>query len=144
MNPTLLVKDLRGDETIMGSRRFNEANNFGSPSNSHIASLTNIYLSRNHPHNKSASVSEDEHEKERCENEVSFKMRGKSGINTKACSRGHWRPTEDAKLKKLVAQYGPQNWNLIAQHLLGRSGTFIYLIVFSRSLLKNFVNVSVC
>ncbi|KAF7819230.1 transcription factor CSA-like [Senna tora] len=45
----------------------------------------------------------------------------KSG-HTKLCARGHWRPAEDAKLKELVAQYGPQNWNLIAEHLQGRSG----------------------
>ncbi|XP_044498614.1 transcription factor MYB105-like isoform X2 [Mangifera indica] len=42
--------------------------------------------------------------------------------HTKLCARGHWRPTEDAKLKELVAQYGPQNWNLIAENLEGRSG----------------------
>ncbi|KAG9137358.1 hypothetical protein Leryth_017697 [Lithospermum erythrorhizon] len=40
----------------------------------------------------------------------------------KVCSRGHWRAHEDAKLKELVAQYGPQNWNLIAEKLQGRSG----------------------
>ncbi|RWW65921.1 hypothetical protein BHE74_00026744 [Ensete ventricosum] len=38
------------------------------------------------------------------------------------CARGHWRPAEDAKLKELVSQYGPQNWNLIAEKLEGRSG----------------------
>ncbi|ESQ41776.1 hypothetical protein EUTSA_v10014113mg [Eutrema salsugineum] len=120
MNPTLLDKDLTGNETINGSRRFEEANNLGSPPNSH----TNFSLVRNHPHNKSVSVlkSEDEHERDGGESENSFKRRGKSGMNTKACSRGHWRPTEDAKLKELVAQFGPQNWNLIAHHLLGRSG----------------------
>lgn len=42
--------------------------------------------------------------------------------HTKLCSRGHWRPAEDARLKELVTQYGPQNWNLIAEHLEGRSG----------------------
>ncbi|WCJ27642.1 myb domain protein 105 [Euphorbia peplus] len=42
--------------------------------------------------------------------------------HTKLCARGHWRPAEDAKLKELVAQYGPQNWNLIAENLDGRSG----------------------
>ncbi|KAJ0013402.1 hypothetical protein Pint_20755 [Pistacia integerrima] len=42
--------------------------------------------------------------------------------HTKLCARGHWRPAEDAKLKELVAQYGPQNWNLIAENLEGRSG----------------------
>ncbi|KAK6159031.1 hypothetical protein DH2020_006345 [Rehmannia glutinosa] len=41
---------------------------------------------------------------------------------TKLCARGHWRPHEDAKLKELVAQFGPQNWNLIAEKLQGRSG----------------------
>ncbi|XP_043700050.1 transcription factor CSA-like, partial [Telopea speciosissima] len=41
---------------------------------------------------------------------------------SKLCGRGHWRPAEDAKLKELVTQYGPQNWNLIAVKLEGRSG----------------------
>ncbi|XP_022144460.1 transcription factor MYB105-like, partial [Momordica charantia] len=41
---------------------------------------------------------------------------------SKLCARGHWRPAEDAKLKELVALYGPQNWNLIADKLQGRSG----------------------
>ncbi|RWW30437.1 hypothetical protein BHE74_00000425 [Ensete ventricosum] len=46
-----------------------------------------------------------------------------SGQQNKLCVRGHWRPAEDAKLKELVSQYGPQNWNLIAEKLEGRSGT---------------------
>ncbi|KAM3304259.1 transcription factor MYB56 [Capsicum chacoense] len=41
---------------------------------------------------------------------------------SKLCARGHWRPAEDAQLKELVAIYGPQNWNLIAEKLEGRSG----------------------
>ncbi|KAG8372280.1 hypothetical protein BUALT_Bualt12G0049900 [Buddleja alternifolia] len=55
--------------------------------------------------------------------EVGFEgreRRGSPGI--KMCGRGHWRPHEDAKLKDLVAQFGPQNWNLIAEKLQGRSG----------------------
>ncbi|KAJ8500437.1 hypothetical protein OPV22_010989 [Ensete ventricosum] len=40
----------------------------------------------------------------------------------KLCARGHWRPVEDARLRQLVSQYGPQNWNLIAEKLEGRSG----------------------
>ncbi|CAK9136327.1 unnamed protein product [Ilex paraguariensis] len=40
----------------------------------------------------------------------------------KLCARGHWRPAEDSKLKELVALHGPQNWNLIAEKLDGRSG----------------------
>ncbi|XP_062183778.1 transcription factor CSA-like [Phragmites australis] len=47
---------------------------------------------------------------------------GGSGGQGKLCARGHWRPAEDAKLKELVSQYGPQNWNLIAEKLDGRSG----------------------
>ncbi|CAJ1947652.1 unnamed protein product [Sphenostylis stenocarpa] len=42
--------------------------------------------------------------------------------HTKLCARGHWRPAEDDKLKELVAQFGPQNWNSMAEHLPGRSG----------------------
>ncbi|PIA41756.1 hypothetical protein AQUCO_02200293v1 [Aquilegia coerulea] len=38
------------------------------------------------------------------------------------CPRGHWRPAEDEKLRQLVEQYGPQNWNSIADKLQGRSG----------------------
>ncbi|KAL2465831.1 Transcription factor [Abeliophyllum distichum] len=45
-----------------------------------------------------------------------------NGRKTKQCARGHWRPHEDAKLKQLVAQLGPHNWNLIAEKLEGRSG----------------------
>ncbi|GMH01737.1 hypothetical protein Nepgr_003576 [Nepenthes gracilis] len=41
---------------------------------------------------------------------------------SKACGRGHWRPAEDSTLRELVAIYGPQNWNLIAEKLEGRSG----------------------
>ncbi|KAF8661505.1 hypothetical protein HU200_056922 [Digitaria exilis] len=47
---------------------------------------------------------------------------GGAGGQGKLCARGHWRPAEDAKLKELVAQFGPQNWNLIAEKLDGRSG----------------------
>ncbi|CAK9167356.1 unnamed protein product [Ilex paraguariensis] len=38
------------------------------------------------------------------------------------CPRGHWRPAEDEKLRKLVEQYGAQNWNSISEKLQGRSG----------------------
>ncbi|XP_022939395.1 transcription factor MYB52-like [Cucurbita moschata] len=39
-----------------------------------------------------------------------------------SCPRGHWRPAEDQKLRRLVEQYGAQNWNSIAEKLQGRSG----------------------
>ncbi|KAF5196551.1 Transcription factor csa [Thalictrum thalictroides] len=53
----------------------------------------------------------------RKDNEV---IAGKSHV--KSCSRGHWKPGEDARLIELVSQFGPQNWNLIAEKLDGRSG----------------------
>ncbi|RZR75312.1 hypothetical protein BHM03_00054508 [Ensete ventricosum] len=40
----------------------------------------------------------------------------------KACPRGHWKPAEDEKLRQLVEQFGPHNWNSIAEKLQGRSG----------------------
>ncbi|CAL5325843.1 unnamed protein product [Camellia sinensis] len=43
-------------------------------------------------------------------------------MDSKVCGRGHWRPAEDSKLRELVALYGPQNWNHIAENLEGRSG----------------------
>ncbi|KAJ8476938.1 hypothetical protein OPV22_020665 [Ensete ventricosum] len=42
--------------------------------------------------------------------------------DAKACPRGHWRPGEDERLRQLVQQFGPQNWNSIAEKLKGRSG----------------------
>ncbi|XP_047307227.1 transcription factor LAF1-like [Impatiens glandulifera] len=45
-----------------------------------------------------------------------------SGDESRNCPRGHWRPAEDDKLRQLVDQYGPQNWNSIADKLQGRSG----------------------
>ncbi|PHT27623.1 Transcription factor MYB44 [Capsicum baccatum] len=57
------------------------------------------------------------------ENLVDMKNNNNGGTKTtKLCVRGHWRPHEDSKLRELVAQYGPQNWNLIAEKLDGRSG----------------------
>ncbi|KAK6259121.1 hypothetical protein QQP08_001900 [Theobroma cacao] len=49
-------------------------------------------------------------------------FRGNSSDSEKSCHRGHWRPAEDEKLEQFVEQYGPKNWNFIAQHLQGRSG----------------------
>ena len=42
-----------------------------------------------------------------------------SSGQSRLAARGHWRPAEDAKLRELVALYGPQNWNLIAEKLDG-------------------------
>lgn len=45
-----------------------------------------------------------------------------AAVQSKLCPRGHWRPAEDEKLRELVSLHGPQNWNLIAEKLHGRSG----------------------
>ena len=47
---------------------------------------------------------------------------GGSSDDGRNCQRGHWRPAEDEKLRQLVDQYGPHNWNSIADKLEGRSG----------------------
>lgn len=59
------------------------------------------------------------------ENSVGPSEKDSDGGQTKTCARGHWRPAEDTKLKELVALYGPQNWNLIAEKLEGRSGSLL-------------------
>ncbi|KAF8094870.1 hypothetical protein N665_0351s0037 [Sinapis alba] len=46
------------------------------------------------------------------------KQRGSSSV----CNRGHWRISEDSQLVELVAVYGPQNWNHIAEKMQGRTG----------------------
>ncbi|KAG6524112.1 transcription factor MYB52-like [Zingiber officinale] len=46
----------------------------------------------------------------------------KEPLRGRGCYRGHWKPSEDEKLRQLVAKFGPQNWNFIAQKLQGRSG----------------------
>ena len=61
----------------------------------------------------------------------------------KLCSRGHWRPAEDDKLKQLVLQFGPQNWNLIALNLQGRSGNHFFHS-YSHSLLITFNSLPLC
>ncbi|KAK1289570.1 Transcription factor MYB44 [Acorus calamus] len=71
-------------------------------------SNSNSNTTTNNNNNNNESVEE--------QNESSF------GGQSKLCARGHWRPAEDSKLKELVALYGPQNWNLIAEKLEGRSG----------------------
>ena len=52
------------------------------------------------------------------------------------CSRGHWRPSEDEKLKDLVEQYGPHNWNAIALKLPGRSGNYLLGLIGRRAITK--------
>ncbi|KAL4581772.1 hypothetical protein LXL04_006300 [Taraxacum kok-saghyz] len=36
--------------------------------------------------------------------------------------KGHWKPSEDVKLRELVALHGPKNWNMISEQLPGRTG----------------------
>jgi Myb-like DNA-binding domain len=69
----------------------------------------------------------------------------KGSFEQKARTRGHWTPVEDEKLKRLVAQHGGQNWNLLADKLEGRTGNnekknnliLKYFLIF-RTILKRF------
>lgn len=64
---------------------------------------------------------------------------------SKLCARGHWRPAEDAKLRELVALYGPQNWNLIADKLQGRSGIYLLISLVSFMLyISNYYSHVIC
>ena len=67
-----------------------------------------------------ASLNDDDEEMSANMNDL--KATESSSGQSKLCARGHWRPAEDSKLKELVGLYGPQNWNLIAEKLEGRSG----------------------
>lgn len=51
-----------------------------------------------------------------------FAAAGSESESERMCSRGHWRPAEDEKLRELVERHGAHNWNAIAQKVEGRSG----------------------
>ncbi|EOA36636.1 hypothetical protein CARUB_v10011887mg [Capsella rubella] len=70
-------------------------------------------------HNPNFSNSESGNKKETTDSGQSWSS---SSSKPSTLGRGHWRPAEDVKLKELVSIYGPQNWNLIAEKLQGRSG----------------------
>ncbi|KAM0961657.1 hypothetical protein FF1_021032 [Malus domestica] len=71
---------------------------------------------------KGSEYTSSDHDKNPNESGVSVSERETENGRSKLCARGHWRPAEDSKLKELVTLYGPQNWNLIAEKLEGRSG----------------------
>ncbi|GAU31748.1 hypothetical protein TSUD_146350 [Trifolium subterraneum] len=48
--------------------------------------------------------------------------------NNNSFIRGHWTPTEDNKLKKLVEEFGPYDWNNIAKHFHRRSEEEVKLL----------------
>nr|QSD99570.1 MYB family transcription factor [Melilotus albus] len=52
--------------------------------------------------------------------------------NTKLSGKCHWRPFEDAKLRKLVDEFGPRNWKNIAEQIHGRSGRRRELLISHR------------
>lgn len=64
------------------------------------------------------------------------KIKKKKQSGSRVCSRGHWRVSEDSQLMELVAVYGPQNWNHIAENMQGRTGNKI------RSFLTKSLNLS--
>ncbi|KAK4767535.1 hypothetical protein SAY86_015285 [Trapa natans] len=51
-----------------------------------------------------------------------FSDEGKAASIVAGCHRDYWRAEEDEMLRQHVEKNGPQNWNSIAENLLGRSG----------------------
>ena len=111
-------------------------NNVGTPSMDHFP-----YFTSGHSHDSSSTSDGFRFglAGENYNHEASFDLNNSSGKSldqtdssgqSKLCARGHWRPAEDAKLRELVALYGPQNWNLIADKLQGRSGPFLSYLFF--------------
>ncbi|PWA74110.1 homeodomain-like protein [Artemisia annua] len=48
--------------------------------------------------------------------------KGVEGSGSRRRLKGHWKPSEDVKLREFVALHGPKNWNLISEQIPGRSG----------------------
>ncbi|MFS8028941.1 putative transcription factor MYB-HB-like family [Helianthus anomalus] len=117
-----------------------------SRSNDHHCTSRNFHEDEDHKHHNDNNNNDDDDDEEREEEEeedehIDLNLCGNYSLNRnnihdthhqnggirscgqlKTSARGHWKPAEDAKLKELVALYGPQNWNLIAEKLDGRSG----------------------
>nr|GEZ57009.1 hypothetical protein [Tanacetum cinerariifolium] len=52
----------------------------------------------------------------------------KGGVSRRRL-KGHWKPSEDIKLREFVALHGPKNWNLMSEQLPGRSENDILMAV---------------
>lgn len=52
---------------------------------------------------------------------------GENFRNTKP-SKAHWKQSEDAKLKQLIADHGAKIWNNIAEQLQGRTCMILHNI----------------
>lgn len=101
--------------------------------NGHIVTSQNICYCDSSDHQKSelvAAAGDSDNNNKGYESVDGYEdmedVKKMDGGLSKVCSRGHWRPAEDSKLKELVALYGPQNWNLIAEKLEGRSGKYLF------------------
>ncbi|KAJ0490841.1 putative transcription factor MYB-HB-like family [Helianthus annuus] len=123
--------------------RLTTSSSSSSRSNDHHCTSRNFHEDEDHKHhNDNNNNDDDDEEREEEEDEhIDLNLCGNYSLNSnnihdthhpnggirscgqlKTSARGHWKPAEDAKLKELVALYGPQNWNLIAEKLDGRSG----------------------
>lgn len=74
--------------------------------------------------------------RELCNKRKMMHQENKKKQLSKVCTRGHWKPSEDFKLKELVGVFGPKKWNHIARKMQGRTGkqkpvTFLFSLVYS-------------
>ncbi|PIN24069.1 Transcription factor, Myb superfamily [Handroanthus impetiginosus] len=102
----------------MGFSGFDETHN----SEGKCSDSSDIFGENNEMIDLNASLNEEDQDQDSYMHALSGKDGNNASGQSKLCARGHWRPAEDSKLKELVALYGPQNWNLIAEKLEGRSG----------------------
>jgi len=73
---------------------------------------------------------------------VSMVQNNEGNFRNSKPSKAHWKASEDAKLKQLIADDGAKNWNNIAKHLHGRSGLILHYITHFYLLnFKNFTNL---
>lgn len=56
-------------------------------------------------------------------------------------AKGHWKLSEDVKLRDLVALHGPRNWNLISEQFPGRSGEVSLLFSYQNNLTDHTFNM---
>lgn len=122
------VETVTTRSTTDGERTSNSGSDTGTPVSNMINPAWRIGGGAFHPERKLAS-SDDDMDQPGDDDDMKDNQSNEdmdAAVQSKLCPRGHWRPAEDDKLRELVSQYGPQNWNLIAEKLQGRSGNWVH------------------